>query len=62
MEAYAYGGLVGDGTLDIKDCILTVRLHNESGRASTYSDKNKNIEDGCRGDYFINGNTSSFGM
>lgn len=62
VEAYAYGGLVGDGTLDIRDCILTVRLRNESGRASTYSDKNKNIEDGCRGDYFINGNTSSFGM
>ena len=62
VEAYAYGGLVGDGTLNVSNCILTVRLRNESGRASTFADKNKYIDSGSRGDYFINGVTESFGQ
>ena len=55
VEAYAYGGLVGDGTFTAKDCAITVRLRNESGRASTYAEKNTNIIPGCRGDYTVNG-------
>ncbi len=61
IEAYAYGGLVGDGRFTAIDCAITVRLRNEGGRACTYSEKNILIDPGCRGDYTVNGVKESFG-
>ena len=61
VEAYAYGGLVGDGSFYAKDCAITVRLRNETGRSSTFKDENIEIVAGCRGDYNINGTIEIFG-
>ena len=61
VEAYAYGGLVGDGSFYAKNCAITVRLRNETGRSSTFKDDNIEIVAGCRGDYNINGAIEIFG-
>ncbi len=56
VEAYAYGGLIGEGRFKADNCDLTVRLRNEAGRVSTYPGKVTDISSECRIDYTVNGN------